>query len=94
MYFLGWVVDYVDPDDFLVPFARSSGTLALRIAYHNPEVDKLVDQQATISDKAQRLAVVKQIQTTVNNDYAYIWRDYAASWAVARSWMHERQTPR
>lgn len=90
LFFVGWVVDYVDPDDFLVPFAYSAGTLALRIAYHNPEVDKLVLQQPSITDTAQRLATIKQIQTIVNDDYAYIWRSYGASWSLARSWMHER----
>jgi len=90
MFLVGWVVDYVDPDDFLVPFAYSEGTLATRIAYHNPQVDKLVLQQPTITDRAQRLATIKQIQTLVNNDYAYIWRSYGAAWTLARSWMHER----
>jgi ABC-type transport system substrate-binding protein len=89
-YFIGWVVDYVDPDDFLVPFARSSGTLALRIGYNNPAVDKLVDQQAKISDPTQRLAVIKQIQTMVNDDYAYAWRTFGTSWTLSRSWLHER----
>jgi len=92
-YFIGWVVDYVDPDDFLVPFARSSGTLALRIAYSNPEVDKLVDEQAKISDPTQRLAVIKQIQTMVNDDYAYTWRNFGATWSLSRSWLHERANP-
>ena len=90
VYFIGWVVDYVDPDDFLVPFARSSGTLALRIGYNNPAVDKLVDQQAKISDATQRLAVIKQIQTMVNDDYAYAWRTFGTSWSLSRSWLHER----
>jgi len=90
VYFIGWVVDYVDPDDFLVPFARSSGTLALRIGYNNPQVDKLVDEQATIADPTQRLQAIKQIQQMVNDDYAYIWRTFGASWSLARSWLHER----
>ena len=90
VYFIGWVVDYVDPDDFLVPFARSSGTLALRIGYNNPAVDKLVDQQAKIADKTQRLQVIKQIQTMVNDDYAYAWRTNGATWSLTRSWLHER----
>jgi len=90
VFFIGWVVDYVDPDDFLVPFARSSGTLALRIGYSNPEVDRLVDEQATIADPAQRLQVIGQIQKIVNDDYAYCWRTFGTSWSLSRSWLHER----
>jgi len=93
VYFIGWVVDYVDPDDFLVPFARSTGTLALRIGYSNPEVDRLVDEQARIIDPAQRFAVIQQIQKMVNDDYAYTWRTFGTSWSLSRSWMHERENP-
>jgi len=56
VFFLGWIVDYVDPDDFLVPFAHATaGTFAIRMGYNNPEVTSLIDQQATIADKTQRL---------------------------------------
>jgi peptide/nickel transport system substrate-binding protein len=88
--FPGWSVDYVDPDDFLVPLARSSGTLAHRVSYNNPAVDKLVDEQASISDPTQRLQIIKQIENTVNNDYVYCWIDYGASWSLVRSWVHQR----
>ncbi len=94
VYYLGWIVDYVDPDDFLVPFAHATaGTFAARVHYNNPDVTALVEKQATISDPAQRKAVISQIENMVNNDYAYIWRSYATGYAISRSWMHERANP-
>ncbi len=90
MWFIGWVVDYVDPDDFLVPFARTSGTIAKRMAYGSPELDKLIDEQATIADPAQRLQAINQIQKIVNDDYAFTWRAFGTTWSLSRSWLHER----
>jgi ABC-type oligopeptide transport system substrate-binding subunit len=94
VYYLGWIVDYVDPDDFLVPFAHATaGTFAARVHYNNPDVTSLVEKQATISDKTQRAQVISQIENMVNNDYAYIWRSYATAYSVSRSWMHENANP-
>ena len=91
MFFLGWIVDYVDPDDFLVPFAHgTAGTFAIRMAYNNPDVTKLIDQQATISDKAQRLQVISQIEHMTNDDNAFLWLNYGVFEQVSRSWIHER----
>jgi len=92
VFFLGWIVDYVDPDDFLVPFAHASaGTFALRMAYNNPEVTDLIDQQATIADPAQRQAVIDQINQKVADDWAFLWLTYGTVSQVSRSWVHERE---
>jgi len=88
--FPGWSVDYVDPDDFLVPLARSTGVLAHRVAFSNATVDKLVDEEATMPNGPQRLQVINQIERMVNGQYVYCWIDFGASWSLARSWVHER----
>jgi ABC-type transport system substrate-binding protein len=91
VFFLGWFVDYVDPDDFLVPFASgTAGYFPLRMSYNNPDVNRLINEQATIMDKNQRLEVIRQIERMVNDDWAYLWLAYGASYSVSRSWLHER----
>ena len=91
VFFLGWIVDYVDPDDFLVPFAHASaGTFALRMAYNNPDVTKMIDEQATISDPTQRLEVINKLQRMVNDDWAFLWLTYGTASQVSRAWVHER----
>jgi peptide/nickel transport system substrate-binding protein len=91
VFFLGWIVDYVDPDDFLVPFAHATaGTFAIRMGYNNPDVTRLIDQQATITDKAQRLQVISQIEHMTNDDNAFLWLNYGVVQQVSRAWLHER----
>ncbi len=91
VFFLGWIVDYVDPDDFLVPFAHATaGTFAIRMGYNNPEVTKLIDEQATIADPTQRAQVISQIQRMTNDDWAFLWLTYGTFSQVSRSWLHER----
>ncbi len=91
VFFLGWIVDYVDPDDFLVPFAHATaGTFAIRMGYNNPEVTRLIDEQATIVDPAQRLQAISQIQRMSNDDWAFLWLTYGTASSVTRSWLHER----
>jgi peptide/nickel transport system substrate-binding protein len=91
LFFLGWIVDYVDPDDFLVPFAHgTAGTFAIRMGYNNPNVTKLIDEQPSITDKARRLQVITQIEHMVNDDWAFLWTDFGSAYSLERSWVHER----
>jgi ABC-type transport system substrate-binding protein len=91
VFFLGWWVDYVDPDDFLVPFASgTAGYFPLPMGYNNPAVNKLIAEQATISDPAKRQQVISQIEQMVNNDWAYLWLHHGGTYVVSRSWLHER----
>jgi len=91
VFFLGWFVDHVDPDDFLVPFASgTAGYFPIRMSYNNPTVTALIGEQAKITDKNQRLQAIEEIERMVNDDWAYIWLIHSASYSVSRSWLHER----
>jgi peptide/nickel transport system substrate-binding protein/oligopeptide transport system substrate-binding protein len=91
VFFLGWIVDYVDPDDFLVPFAHgTAGTFAIRMGYNNPNVTALIDQQASITDKTQRLQTITKIEHMTNDDWAFLWLNFGTQFQLARSWIHER----
>jgi peptide/nickel transport system substrate-binding protein len=90
-FFLAWYVDYVDPDDFLVPFALGNvGYYPPTMSYDNPKVDQLITEQAKTIDPAQRLQLINQIQQLENEDYAYVWLNYGAAYSLSRSWVHER----
>lgn len=91
VFFLAWYVDYVDPDDFLVPFASgTAGYYPPTMGYNNPQVNSLIDKQAKTTDPTQRLQVINQIQHMVNDDWAYVWLNYGAAYSLSRSWIHER----
>ncbi|BDZ50895.1 hypothetical protein GCM10025867_31360 [Frondihabitans sucicola] len=76
LYQLGWFPDYSDADNYLSPFfLPSAGSDGKQIDagfvqnhYNNPEVDKLIDQQRSETDKAARTTEIEKIQTLEAGD--------------------------
>jgi peptide/nickel transport system substrate-binding protein len=60
-FILGWFPDFVDPDNWLRPFAYSVSSPDNGIFYNNPEMDKLIDAASSASDPAEREKLYKQI---------------------------------
>jgi peptide/nickel transport system substrate-binding protein len=87
-FFVGWVVDYVDPDDFIQPFVNTY--FNLQIHYVDAQAQALANQQAATTDPVERAKLISQLENLVNNDYAYIWRANGGIASISRSWMHER----
>jgi ABC-type transport system substrate-binding protein len=88
---MGWWVDYVDPDDFLVPFASgTAGFFPMFSSYNNPEVNNLIDEQAKITDPAQRREMIIRVDRMVNDDWQYLWLYFGTTYTISRSWLHER----
>src|SRR3954449_6921933 len=69
-YQLGWFPDYSDADNYLVPFFLNTPTVTNFLANHydNPQIDALIGQEQTTADKAQRAAIIEQIQQLAAND--------------------------
>ena len=65
-YQLGWFPDYSDASNFLVPFFVKDNFLVNH--YDNPEVQELLDAQASETDKAAREQELNDIQELVAND--------------------------
>jgi ABC-type transport system substrate-binding protein len=88
VFFLGWAPDFIDPDDYLVPFLHSErGTFPLRTSYANPEVDRLIDLQSTILDPDERARVIQQISMMCYGDVPYLWEAQAEGIHFERSWI-------
>jgi peptide/nickel transport system substrate-binding protein len=91
VWMIGWIVDYVDPDDFLVPFVSgTSGTYAIWSGFDNKTLDSWVAQQAVTLDPTQRATIINNIQTAVNNQHLYIWTLNGVDLNVARTWVTEK----
>jgi ABC-type oligopeptide transport system substrate-binding subunit len=91
IWFLSWSVDYVDPDDFLVPFgSATAGFYPAFTSYNNTVVTKLVAEQASVSDPTQREQIIHQIENLVNQDWEYLWLQMGSTYTISRSWLHER----
>jgi ABC-type oligopeptide transport system substrate-binding subunit len=71
MFFLGWVADYPDPENFLdLLFHSQSGYN--HTAYSNPEVDALLEQARTESDRQARLKLYQKVEEILVWDAAWI----------------------
>src|SRR4051812_11165904 len=73
-YQLGWFPDYSDPDDYLTPFFLNTATTSTFLAnhYNNDAINQLIQQEATTADKAQRTALIQQIQDKEADDLATV----------------------
>jgi peptide/nickel transport system substrate-binding protein len=60
IYQLGWFPDYSDADNYLTPFFSTANFLHNH--YANPQVNTMIQQQATTPDATQRTQLIQQIQ--------------------------------
>ncbi|MBN1994557.1 MAG: peptide ABC transporter substrate-binding protein [Anaerolineae bacterium] len=71
MYYLGWVADYPDPQNFLeVLFHSKSAQNYGR--YHNPVVDDLLNEARGTQNIPERLALYRQVEQLILDDAAWI----------------------
>ena len=88
IFFLGWAPDYIDPDDYVVPFCHGEkGTFPIRIGFNDPELNKLIDEQARTLDPQKRKEILRQITLKVNEQYVYIWLTQPTAYHVQRTWV-------
>jgi oligopeptide transport system substrate-binding protein len=62
-----WFADYPDPDNFLYPLFHSAGQRN-RYQYHNPSVDKLLDDARRETDDLRRVDLYRQAEQLILND--------------------------
>jgi len=76
MFILGWCADYPDPQNWLSVYWKT-GAFGERIAYSNPEFDKLVDQADQSTDPAKRADLYKQAQDLLiaGAPVAFMWNN-------------------
>jgi peptide/nickel transport system substrate-binding protein len=61
MFMLGWFPDFVDPDNWLTPFASCLQSPDNGVNYCNPDMDKLLQSAASATDPTERTSLYKQI---------------------------------
>ena len=62
IFILGWCYDYPDAQNWLSVVFRSNTGFAKRVAWNNPDFDKLVDQADAEKDPAKRLQLYGQAE--------------------------------
>jgi peptide/nickel transport system substrate-binding protein len=81
---LGWFPDYVDAEDYLVPF-YASGSNFTSNGYKNAAMDAILKKEQGAKSTAVRLGFVKQAQTIAAQDAPIIPYWQGAMLAVGRS---------
>jgi len=71
MFDLGWIADYVDPQNFL-DIKFHSGSANNETKYSNPEVDGLLEEARTEQDQAKRLDLYRQAEEKIVEDASWI----------------------
>lgn len=68
MFLIGWVPDYLDPDDYISPFLTPGGADSFGTFYHNATLQPLIKQEQAQSDNAARVQTLGQIQDIAATD--------------------------
>jgi peptide/nickel transport system substrate-binding protein len=91
-YFLGWVPDYPDPDNYAYPYMHSEGDFAGRQGYKDEEVDKLVMDAGTTLDTAARQKMYYRLQDIWQRDaiqilaYQTVYKRFMKDWVKGYYW--------
>ena len=88
---IGWIPDYPDPDNYVIPYCRTDGTYSgwARIdetpEWNGAQVDGWISDAAESTDEAERLTLYQNIQEAIVEHAAYIWcYQYATCFVVSR----------
>ncbi len=75
MFRMGWVVDYLDPDNFLFVNLHSSniGAKGNYSYYKNPEVDRLLSEGRTETDPEKRIKIYQMAEQMIVDDAPWIF---------------------
>jgi peptide/nickel transport system substrate-binding protein len=93
----GWLADYPDAYDFVVPFYASYGMFAYWQGYSNPEMDDLIDESARESNPDARISIYHEIADLAIEDcpsvplYQPVGRHFERDWV--QGWYYNPMYP-
>ena len=88
MFWLGWVADYPDAENFLQLFyGKNSSPGPNHANYVNPVFDELYDQIRPMQDSPERTALYKRMSDIVVEDCPWIFTSIPMSYILRHSWI-------
>jgi peptide/nickel transport system substrate-binding protein len=99
IFFLGWAPDYADPDNYVSPFVKSTGTYPYRMGlegstgeggtvWDHALVDGWITSAAQESDPAARETYYTDILDEIFEHNAFIWGYQGVEFHVEGGWMN------
>lgn len=95
MYRMGWVVDYLDPDNFLYVnlSSRNPGIKGNYSFYENAEVDKLLDEARVITDQKKRIEMYQKAEQIIVDDAPWMFLLYYGNWIATQKYVKNAVLP-
>ncbi|MBN1485674.1 MAG: peptide ABC transporter substrate-binding protein [Chloroflexia bacterium] len=90
MYSLSWMADYADPQNFLEVIFHSSSPNN-HGAYHNPEVDRLLEEAAVEQDIERRFELYRQAERLIIHDAPVIPLNHGVSYSLTKPYVQGLQ---
>jgi peptide/nickel transport system substrate-binding protein len=87
MFFLGWLVDYPDPDDFAAPFCDQNGAFPVTLSIHNQTLTDLVHAAAVELNSTVRLQQYTEIAQSCYDNAYYLFTAQPTTFHVERTWV-------
>ena len=92
MFSLGWIADYVDPQDFLdIKFHSASGNNEMK--YSNEQVDDLLERARVEQDEATRYELYQQAEEIIVQEAAWIPLYHGKSNALVKPYVKNYLIP-
>jgi ABC-type transport system substrate-binding protein len=88
MFWLNWMADYPDAENFLQLFYGPNGSPGPnRANYRNPEFDRLYEQARSMTDGAERAALCRAMAALVTEDCPWIFLHHPKSVSLQQAWL-------
>jgi oligopeptide transport system substrate-binding protein len=90
LFYGAWEADFPDPENFLgVLLSRKQFGSNNDTFYTNPEVEKLLDQAALMTDMKERYALYDQAQQIIVADAPWVFLDHPVTYVMRKPWVHD-----
>jgi peptide/nickel transport system substrate-binding protein len=87
LYWLGFFVDFADPDDFVAAYMHTGTNYAPQYGYSNSSLDRLIEQARTETMEAKRADLYRRIQKVAYEDVPVVYLGYGTVPVVFRTWV-------
>jgi len=92
---MGWVVDYMDPDNFLYVLLHSDnhGAKGNYSFYENKEVDTLLAKARVETDWNKRMALYREAEQMIVEDAPWVFLFHYSTSLLAQDWVKNIHLP-
>jgi ABC-type transport system substrate-binding protein len=88
MFYLSWMADYPDPENFLQLFYGPNGTPgANRCNYHNAEFDRLYEKAGTLPEGGEKTTVYARMEELVKEDCPWLFLHHSMTVSLRQPWL-------